>query len=165
MRAYLLRITVVSLALIFGIGTGLYAEEKVNDWRKTGTLEEKVQNLIDVLDPTGPRMQEIGERYRTLYFAAKMGKWEFAKYQAEEIEEAIGRVGIARAKRKAGAEEFLKATFPMMMEAIGSKDFGTFEKAFMTMKGNCMKCHEDNQVGFVVLEMPKGAISPVLGIK
>lgn len=38
-----------------------------SDWRKSGTAEAKIQNLVDVLPSAANIMSEMGERYQNLY--------------------------------------------------------------------------------------------------
>jgi len=54
----------------------------------------------------------------------------------------------------------------MIMDAIKKEKFPEFEKAFETLRNNCMNCHISQKVEFVKLKKPVLAISPVLaGVK
>ena len=111
-------------------------------------------------------MAEMGERYQNLYWAAKLGKWQFAEYQVQEIEALVKQVALARPKRAASAEIFLDKVFPMLHQAVGSRKWAQFEPAFAHMNAQCMACHGREAHGFVVIPpVPATAHSPVLNLK
>jgi hypothetical protein len=52
------------------------AETGNDDWRKTGSNEEKLNNVVEVIPSAADIMFQMGERYRNLYWAGKQGKYE-----------------------------------------------------------------------------------------
>ena len=133
------------------------------DWRKTGSDAEKIANLVELVPNTAIWMRQMGHRYGDLYFAAKRGKWEFAAYQAEEMEKLVGYVATARPGRAATAWEFHNAVFPSLHQVIAQRDWSTFEPAFALLSSECMSCHIKNDHAFVVLPLPpRRHHSPVL---
>lgn len=141
------------------------ASETGTDWRKSGDIPNKVERLVEALPNAANIMIEVGARYQNLYWAAKQGKWEFAAYQAEEIKELIEKLQIARPKRAASAREFLGVVFPVLPEAVKTRDWKKFEVAFERMRHECMVCHGKNEMGFVQLPVPRRATSPVLNME
>ena len=134
-----------------------------DDWRKTASDAEKLANLVELVPGTAIWMQQIGYRYADLYHAAKQGKWDFAIYQAEEIEKLAEVVELARPKRAATMREFRAAVFPALHDTVAQRDWSTFEPAFRQLAGECMSCHVKNDHGFIVLPTPpKTPHSPVL---
>jgi hypothetical protein len=127
----------------------------------TTTLEQ----LAKVMPGASVIMLQMGERYKNLYWAAKQGKWEFAEYQTEEMEDLLQTLKITRPARAKTADEFLHAVFPMISKAAASRDWQRFEHAFESMRHQCMACHEKNDHAFVTLPIPKSANSPVLGME
>jgi len=83
------------------------AMEDHQDWRKSANIEEKVNQMTKVIPSASNIMIQMGERYKNLYWAAKMGKWEFANYQVEEMQELIKTLQITRPKKADTASEFL----------------------------------------------------------
>lgn len=151
---------VLSMTLFFTSST--YAGN-YTDWRKTGTDNDKQQNMIKALPGTSVHMLQVGERFRNLYWAGKLGKWEFAEYQIEEIQELLKRVGITRPKRKATADIFLENAFRLFPAALENKNTATFYKAFEHMRNECVKCHAANEHSFITLPAkPKRSNSLVL---
>lgn len=135
------------------------------DWRQTGSDSDKLQNLIRAVPGTSHWMFEIGERYKNLYWAAKLSKWEFALYQVEEIEKLVEQVQLTRPKRALTAQQFLEDAIPSMERAVVSRDWAVFEENFKGLRAACMHCHIQNDHEFVVLpDQPSTATSPVLNL-
>lgn len=136
------------------------------DWRKDGSDAEKLSNLAELVPGTSHWMAEMGERYQNIYWAAKQEKWEFAQYQAEEIEKLLEIVMLARPKRAASAKIFMDNVFPEINQAIDKNTWEAFEPAFIKMHGECMACHTREDHAFVAIPLePATAHSPVLNMK
>jgi len=134
-----------------------------SDWRDDATQEEKVRNLVKVVPSTSQIMIELGERYSHLYWAANMGKWEFAAYQAEEVAALVETLRIAQPRRAKTAGEFLDRAFPEIAEAAESRDSDRFERAFAQLRQACLTCHVANDHAFITLPaIPPRSSSPVL---
>ena len=140
-------------------------EIRGDDWRTRAKTTDKVENLVKTIPGAADIMIVVGERYKNLYWAAKQGKWEFAEYQAEELKDLIEKLQITRPKRAETAQEFLDAVFPDIIKASGSGDWKRFSSSFKRMRERCMQCHAQNDHGFIVLETPKTAGSPVLNMR
>lgn len=152
---------VLMLSGLLAVATSLAA-----DWRKEGDDAERLQKLVELVPGTAHWMIEMGARYQDLYWAAKLGKWEFATYQSEEIEKLVQIAMLARPKRAASAQIFLDKMFPLMHEAAASKDWDRFEDAFHTLNAECMACHAREDHAFVEIPRePARASSPVLNMK
>lgn len=136
------------------------------DWRKEGTAEEQLGHLVDLVPGAAHWMIEMGERYKNLYWAARQEKWEFAAYQAEEIEKLVEILILARPGRAESARIFLGNTFPALHDAVASHQWENFETAFRKLNAECMACHTREDHGFVQIPPePATASSPVLNLK
>lgn len=135
-----------------------------DDWRKTAPIDNKVDNLVKVMPGAANLMIEMGFRYQNLYWAARQGKWEFAEYQAEEMEGLVETLMITRPKRAKTAKAFLKTGFAALAPALKTRDARGFEAAFEKMRQACMTCHQQNEHAFITLPLPKRAYSPVLNM-
>lgn len=134
-----------------------------SDWRDSASDDEKLAGLIGLIPNTAVWMQQMGYRYGDLYFAARQEKWDFAAYQAEEMEKLIKYVELARPKRAATAQEFRAAVFPKLHEEIAKRDWDAFVAAFDSLASECMSCHVKNEHGFIALpNPPHRSHSPVL---
>lgn len=143
------------------IATTAWADD---DWRKTAPVDKKVTNLVEVMPGAATLMIEMGFRYQNLYWAAKQTKWEFAQYQAEEMEGLVKTLMITRPKRAKTADVFLRTGFKDVQAAIKARDLTRFETGFEKMRQACMTCHQQNEHAFVTLPLPKRAYSPVLNM-
>lgn len=138
------------------------AADNHKDWRKDGTLEEKVAHIIQTLPSTANIMIEIGKRYQDLYWAAKLGKWEFAQYQVEEIEGLLEVLQITRPGRAASTRVFLEKGLTGFEAAFKSKDWNAFSRAFQNMHAQCMSCHIVNDHAFIVLPVVPATSSSLI---
>jgi hypothetical protein len=139
------------------------ADDDNQDWRKAGSIEVKLKNLIKVIPSTSDIMIQIGERYKNLYWAAKQGKWEFAEYQLEEIESNIKTLKITRPKRTKTANIFLDSALEDMEEAIEKQNWAGFKSNFEKMRKQCVQCHVSNDHAFIIpAKTPSKGSSPVL---
>lgn len=138
-------------------------EDKTIDWRKTGSDQEKIDNLVKVVPGASNLMLQMGERYRNLYWAGKQGKWQFVEYQIEEMQDLVETLMITRPKRAATAKEFLDTGFGKFPTAIADKDWKQFSAAFTHLRKSCMTCHGQNDHAFITLPAtPRKGNSPVL---
>ncbi len=142
---------------------GLAENTKSGDWRKTGSNQEKIDNMVKVLPGASNLMLQMGERYRNLYWAAKQGKWQFAEYQLEEMDDLVNTLMITRPKRATTAAEFLDDGFKKFPAAITNKDWKQFKTAFEHLRQSCMTCHGKNDHAFITLPAsPRKGNSPTL---
>ena len=150
---------VVLLLLLFSVFT-TYA-----DWRKDSQPSDQLANLVKLVPGTSHWMFEIGERYKNLYWAAKLDRWEFAQYQVEEIEKLIKVVQLARPNRAKTAQEFVETGLPVISDGVASKNWDVFKRAFVKLNQACMTCHGKNDHAFITLPVePVTASSPVLNL-
>lgn len=151
-------IPLLSISLLFCINSVAAA-----DWRDTANTNDKINNLIQVMPGASVIMQQMGERYRNLYWAAKQGKWKFAEYQIEEMQDLVETLTITRPKRAKTANKFMQSAFKLFPAAIEEQSGNKFNHAFANMKKQCMICHVDNNHAFIVLpDHPRKGNSPVL---
>lgn len=155
----------IKAVFICSVSVSAVQSATVEDWRKTGSDQQKLQNVIAVIPGASNLMIEMGERYKNLYWAGKQGKWQFAEYQVEEMEALLKTLMITRPKRAATAQQFLDSGFGKLKSAFERKDSTAFFTAFEYMRGRCMTCHGQNDHAFIVLpEVPARGSSPVLDV-
>lgn len=150
----------VLLSLILALVTGV----AMADWRKDAGTEEQVDNLVALQPGTSHWMLDVSERYRNLYWAAKLDQWQFAAYQADKIHGLLDEtVPTARPKRAKTAARFVDTVFPDLTEAVESRKWSRFEQAFERMRGACVACHTANDYGYIVpTRVPARGSSPAL---
>lgn len=151
----------ISLILVSSLASSLPLQ--ASDWRKKAPVKKKVDNLVKVIPGASVLMLQMGQRYRNLYWAAKLRKWEFAAYQLEEMDDLIHMLIITRPARAATARHFLSNGFKPLKQAIRQKNWDAFQAGFEHMRQKCMTCHVANRHGFIKLpRLPRHGNSPVL---
>ena len=122
----------------------------------TGTLDAAgvskfVQDKFNVVDRNlalgaiqpglGTVMIEYADRYSRLFYSAKAGNWDMAKYQLDEMKE-IQEVGeITRPGRAPMLQAFEKGFLDPLDKAIAAKDAAAFDTAFKAATDGCNGCH------------------------
>lgn len=150
--------------LILGLTLVTLTNANAADWRSTAADNQKIKRLVTVMPSASVIMLQMGDRYKNLYWAARLEKWDFAEYQMEEMAELVKMLKITRPGRAKTASEFQQAVFPRLPEAIASHNWATFETAFDQLRTQCMSCHTKNGHAFITLPIPKSANSPVLNL-
>lgn len=148
---------IIVLVVVFGLFSLGYA---ASEWLK-GTTEEKLETLARIQPGLGTVMIEYGNRYSTMYYAAKAGNWDLAAYQlkeALEIQEVGETTRPARAPMlKAFEESYLKP----LDAAIKAKDWKKFEAAWNNGVKGCNGCHTANGFSYIVYQLPPSPPSPL----
>lgn len=158
---YHFKLPVLTTILMLTCSSAIAANN--SDWRKNGSHEEKLTNLVKVIPSTSDLMIQMGERYRNLYWAGKQGKWQFAEYQLEEMAGLIKTLKITRPKRSASIKDYFGHAFEPVETAIKNKNWKQFSVNFEVMRNHCMACHKVSNHGFIVLKpKPAKGNSPVL---
>src|SRR5512136_799148 len=81
--------------------------------------------------PGGARlMDEIAQRYWVLYYAAKAGNWELARYMEKESEKILGMLAKVRPKYALDLEVFIREDLGPLARAIEARDWLGFEAAY-----------------------------------
>ena len=145
-----------------GVG-GVAADEKRHS-DKVG-LEDQVERLNSLTPNTAGIMFQVGHRYQDLYWAARLGKWEFAEYQLEELEALLETLQVAVPRRAPSTQVFLDQGLEGFEAAFKARDWNAFQQAFRNMHEHCMVCHAANDHAFIkVPAEPATAHSVILNL-
>ena len=116
--------------------------------------------LWNIQPGLGTVMIEYGNRFSRLYFAAKAGNWDMAKYQLDEMIE-IQEVGeTTRPNRAAPLKAFEDGYLTALDQAISAQDAQAFDTAYTTTVTGCNGCHAAskganwNSYQFVEIQTP-----------
>src|SRR5512143_864812 len=97
--------------------------------------------LWNIQPGLGTVMIEYGNRLSRLYYAAKAGNWDMAKYQLDEALE-IQEVGeVTRPSRAPMLKAFEDSYLKPLDEAITAQDAKAFDTAFANAVEGCNACH------------------------
>jgi glutaredoxin len=98
--------------------------------------------LWNIQPGLGTVMIEYGNRFSRMYYSAKAGNWDMAKYQFDEMLE-IQEVGEAtRPGRAPMLKTFEDSFLTTIDKAIGANDAKAFDKAFLEAVDGCNACHK-----------------------
>ena len=94
---------------------------------------------IAEMQPGGARlMDELAHRYWVLYYAAKGGNWDLARYMERESEKLLAILGTARPKYAADLDVFVKENLGPLDAAIRARDWPAFEAAYRAQYGDVL---------------------------
>jgi hypothetical protein len=121
----------------------------------SGSVDERFQAVGDQFGGFSQTMLEVGLRYTDLHWAIEDGNWEYARYQAEKIGDAIERGTVRRPGRDTSSRAlFLDGPLPALMEAIDSGEGDRIRGSFTSLTDACNRCHVAEQMGFLVVGPP-----------
>ncbi len=110
---------------------------------------------IGEMMPGGARlMDEFGRRYWALFYAARAGNWDLARYMARESEKLLAFMGTARPKYAADLEAFLKENLAPLSAAIEAHDWAAFESAYRRGIEASDVYHAKYKKGFLRFRLP-----------
>jgi hypothetical protein len=129
-------------------------------WLK-GNDEEKFEIISKQFRGMDVAMMEIGYRYQELYWAGKDENWEYAMYQIEKINAALGHGLERRPERKTSAEAFINHSVLQMKDVIAKKDTSMFLRGFELFRQGCNSCHVSEKVPYFMVQVPYESNSPL----
>ncbi len=105
--------------------------------------------------PGGARlMNELAHRYWVLYYAAKGGNWELARYMARESEKLLTLMAKVRPKYAADLDVFLRTNLGPLSAAIEARDWVAFEAAYRESVDASDVYHAKYNKGFLRFRLP-----------
>lgn len=148
----------VGLLLVGTLLWSVYANH--TEWL-TGSTEEKFDTLAAIQPGLGTVMKEYGDRFSTMFYAAKAGNWELADYELHEALE-IQEVGETTRPEKAELlKAFETANLDSLKAAIDSKDWDVFEERFNTTIQACNGCHAGTGHPYIKYTLPSSPPAPL----
>lgn len=101
----------------------------------------------------------IQPRHERLWQSEQSGNWEFAAYEAGNLQGAFGRLGLAHPTEHdvSFPDMIASATeqpFWELKAAIQSKDSNAFAKAYADLTDACNSCHQALNHGAVEIRVP-----------
>src|SRR6185503_5768784 len=107
--------------------------------------------------PLGDIMGKIQLRHIKLWFAGKLGNWELATYEVDEIKASLETA--ADLYRGIPAELVTNIADPIqaIRNAIEAKDGAAFAKGYGDLTAACNACHQGIGRRFIVMQVPTGS--------
>jgi len=145
------------MAILVMVGACQQAPEKEtieSEWLGAN-LQEMVENIESQFGGFDQTMIETGYRYKELHWAGVDENWDYARYQLEEMEEAVERGFVRRPARKASAKHFIETAIPNLFKAIDGGNKEAFLQEFMVLTASCNTCHAMEEVPFMMVKIPE----------
>ena len=99
-------------------------------------------------------MDEYGRRFWAMYYAAKAGNWELARYMHSEMLKLGNVAVVVRPKYAEAMREFEAEHLEPLGEAIRKKDWGVFEPAYRETLAASDAYHDRFNKGFLRFRLP-----------
>lgn len=148
-----------------------YIQQKtwINSYGDPAFHDDKIKVLGDIQPGLGVLMQEIGRRFTALFYAARGGNWDLARYQLNELLEALEVGEITRPNRKDALVSFEENFVGdkdnpapgTLYDAINKKNFKAFKRSFKSAIDGCNACHASTGHGFIKYKLPRRSEIPV----
>jgi len=149
-----LGVATASLVLNFRSTTLLPSRGAEGVTLKTSNGNLTLGQIAGIQPGLGTVMIEYGQRYYMMYYAAKAGNWELAKYQLKEARE-IQEVGeTTRPGRAPLLKAFEAGYLDPLDKAIDAKDWNQFQTAYNNGVIGCNNCHTSTGYPFIQFTLP-----------
>jgi len=99
-------------------------------------------------------MPIIGNRWWTLYYAAKADNWVLAGFELNEIKELMEVGAITRPKYESQLIEFMDEHLSVIERSIKGKDWEALEAAYEEATNSANAYHDANKKGYIVWKLP-----------
>ncbi|HEX9340836.1 MAG TPA: hypothetical protein VF992_06670 [Thermoplasmata archaeon] len=119
---------------------------------KHGTLT--VDDIAAMQPGMARLMDELSRRYWVLYYAAKAGNWDLARYMEQESEKLLTTAAVARPKYRDDIGSFLRDRFGPIARSIESRDWPAFEAAYRRGIEDSDTYHEKYNKRFIRFRLP-----------
>ncbi len=113
-----------------------------------------VDEIGEALPGAARIMDELAHRFWVLYYAAKGGNWELARYMERESEKLLAILGRVRPKYAADLEAFTKENLAALAAAIEARDWTAFEAEYRRSVAASDTYHVKYNKGFLRFRLP-----------
>ena len=126
--------------------------DRVRASTKHGTL---TVDEIAAMQPGMARlMEEVSRRYWVLYYAAKAGNWDLARYMEKEAEKILKTASVVRPKYREDIAAFLRDRLGPIVTAIDRKDWTGFDAAYRRGIEDSNMYHDKYNKRFIRFRLP-----------
>jgi hypothetical protein len=126
--------------------------DRVRVRTKHGTLT--ADDLAAMQPGMARLMDEVSRRYWTLYYAAKAGNWDLARYMETELEKILKTASVARPKYREDIAAFVRDRLGPIGAAIDRKDWTGFDAAYRRGIDDSNMYHDKYNKRFIRFRLP-----------
>ena len=107
----------------------------------------------------------VQPRHEKLAIAGQEKNWTYANYEAHELQEAFERAARVWPQWRQISiadmmDAVIKGPLAELQQAIKARDAARYAAAYDELTGACNACHQGAGRGFVVIQVPTGAMFP-----
>ncbi len=113
-----------------------------------------VDEIGDMMPGAARLMDELARRYWVLYYAAKAGNWDLARYMEKEAEKLLAALAKVRPKYAADLATFVEEQLGPVAAAIEEKDWAMFDVAYRSSVDASDDYHAKYNKGFIRFRLP-----------
>lgn len=117
----------------------------------------------------GDRMDAIGRRFERLGRAALANRWEFARYEVNELRESFEEIERMPPPEELEHMDMARLIEPLVESALTDvdsalvrQDAAAFRAAFQAASAHCNECHEVARHPYIIVPAEPGEEVPVL---
>ena len=127
----------------------------------TGVTQDEVKQAIDerfttvdrnlslwaIKPGTASRMIELTVYFNNMWFGAKAGNWDLARFEIYRSEETVKAIGVTRPARTAMLQSWSGPNLAALVKAVEAKNLPDFENAYDAAIAGCNGCHTVSEGG------------------
>jgi hypothetical protein len=160
-RTHLAGITILTPILLMAACLNDSSNSRSTPQWLAGATQEKWKTLDEHFGGFHHTMVEVGYRFSELYWAGEDENWDYAEYQAEEMEEAL-ELGIARRPNRGESAEMFFPALKRVESSIEARNLADFRVAFQGLTNACNTCHQAEDKGFLHVGAPSVRLSSII---
>ena len=119
---------------------------------KHGTLT--VDQIAEMQPGMARLMDELARRFWVVYYAARSGNWDLARYMMREAEKLLGTLGVARPRYAADLAAFASEHVAALARAIEARDWAAFDAAYHAAVAASDVYHAKYRKSFLRFRLP-----------
>ena len=119
-----------------------------------GKKEMAIDELAMIQPGLARIMPEIGNRAWKLYYAAKAGNWDNARWQWKEAKKLFELCMVTRPKHEEAIEEFLEKNWSALEEPIADENLDAFLRVYDETVDAANTWHEQKDVRHIRWRVP-----------
>ena len=121
---------------------------------KTKQAELTLDQLAEVQPGMARIMDEYGRRFWTMYYAAKAGNWELARYMHRNMLKLGATAATLRPKFAEAMREFEDRHMKALGESLEAKDFPRFDAEYRRAIAGSDEYHDRFKYGYIRFRLP-----------
>jgi hypothetical protein len=129
--------------------------EVIEEYVITGEKKDFTLESLAMVQPgLADVMPDVGARTWKLYYAAKGGAWDLAKFQWKEINGLFDKGAFLRAKHANELYQYMEEDWKQLEAPIKAQDFEKFDEVFRHCISQANAYHELKDKPYIVWKLP-----------